>query len=83
MSLTFFFSDASLSGVELSAVKNLYPKFATSIARWSVNVHFSCFSAEVTHVVADKNVLVRIKGGQPEKTLALNFGDTLDAVVGV
>ena len=78
------FSDALLSGVELSAVQIFTQlKFAANVAKWSVNVPFSHFSAELTHVVADKNILVRIKGGQPEKTLGLNFGERLDIEVEV
>ena len=58
-------------------------KFAANVAKWSVKVSFSHFTAELTHVVADKNILVRIKYGKPEKTLDLNFGETLDVEVEV
>ena len=70
-------SDVSLSGLELSAVSNLCPKVASDVTSYSANVPFSCSSVEVTPVIADKNTLVRIKGGQTEEIVCLNFGETL------
>ena len=70
-------SDASLSGLQLSAVSNLCPKFASNVTSYSVNVPFSCSSVKVTPVVADKNAVVRIKGGQSEEIVGLNFGETV------
>ena len=70
-------SDASLSGLELSTASNLSPKFASNITSYSVNVPLSCSSVRVTPVVADKKTVVRIKGGESEGIVGLNFGETL------
>ena len=70
-------SDASLSGLELSTASNLSPKFASNVTSYSVNVPFSCSSVRVKPVVADKKTVVRLKGGESEGIVGLNFGESL------